>query len=268
MSQLDAVEHDKDFDPVTGTWSSITKPTAVQVQAAVLATLVTGQAYPPCRLSYLKSLIHPKLAPNVRCGDRDCTRPDCHGNHLSLSISAEPVDGDPEEEDWWFYQHKQTSITCHVVHTKNQNRGSNRVLKYNIPKGNISKLLLAHIEEGHSVLTMHSPHIVAELFTTNAGSPFADCSFTQYWETLMKKCPVAISLQIRYFPPSTARSMFVEHYTSAHGVPPDMWDGAAAIMDNSVRQWTDTYARGMRNRNAQRSVDFHAQLQQENVRDE
>jgi hypothetical protein len=39
-----------------------------------------------------------------------------------------------------------------------------------------------------------------------------------------------------HFAPSKARTMYVEHITSETGLPPEMWDGVAAVMDNTTRQ--------------------------------
>jgi hypothetical protein len=61
-----------------------------------------------------------------------------------------------------------------------------------------------------------------------------------------------------YFPPSLARTMFVEDYTSEYGVPPEFWDGAAAIMGNSVAQWGQSYNPSKIRRLAQRAVNAHA----------
>ena len=56
------------------------------------------------------------------------------------------------------------------------------------------------------------------------------------------------------FPPSLARKSFVEWYTLEYGEEPEMWDGAADIMGNSVRKWREVYNVSHKKRRMQKTV--------------
>ena len=62
---------------------------------------------------------------------------------------------------------------------------------------------------------------------------FSDAIFSQYWAMVMDKVD---TLGQPHFAPSKARTMYVERITSETGLPPAMWDGVAAVMDNTTRQ--------------------------------
>ena len=70
---------------------------------------------------------------------------------------------------------------------------------------------------------------------------------------MARTAPASLS----YFRPTLARTIFVEDYTSNAGVAPEHWDGAAAVMGNSVRQWDATYNPSKRSRQAQGAVAQH-----------
>ena len=139
-------------------------------------------------------------------------------------------------------------------------RGGAAPLKYTFPDGTLVKLFLAHIGQGHNVLTMDSATWRAgkatppNLFVSRDGRAFSNATLVHYWSGLMAKVD---TLGQSYFPPSLARTMFVEEYTSAHGADPSTWDGCAAIMGNSTRQWRDTYNPSRKRRAAQRAIDVH-----------
>lgn len=83
---------------------SISHATAVRVQQAVLAALVTGCYCPPCRLHVLQTMIHPKFNGRLACLDRDCMNGrGCMGNHLLLGTIAPPAhegqDAHTEDEE-------------------------------------------------------------------------------------------------------------------------------------------------------------------------
>jgi hypothetical protein len=65
---------------------------AMQVQAAIMASLTTGREVPPIRLSLLRTLCHPSTVDYGTCLDKDCTNPACKGNYAELIE-------DEEEED-------------------------------------------------------------------------------------------------------------------------------------------------------------------------
>ena len=60
-----------------------------------------------------------------------------------------------------------------------------------------------------------------------------------------------------YFPPSLARTSFVSKYMEATGMTPNMWDGAATVMGNTVRTWSANYNPRKRARESQDAVNLH-----------
>lgn len=121
-------------------------------------------------------------------------------------------------------------------------------LEYAFPDGPLVKSLLAHISSGHTRLTARTGEMTS-LFVSRPGNQFSNTTFCHFWKSLMKQ----VNKQ-EYFPPSLLRTMFVEEYTSAHGAEPDMWDGCAAIMGNSVAQWSRSYNPSAKRRKAKASI--------------
>ena len=62
---------------------------------------------------------------------------------------------------------------------------------------------------------------------------------------------------IPYFPPSLARTSFVDAYTDEFGVEPSFWDGAATVMGNTVKMWNEQYNPKKRGREAEMAVANH-----------
>ena len=86
---------------------------------------------------------------------------------------------------------------------------------------------------GHTLLTDgRSAGGMTKLFVSHPGNAFSSTTFCHFWRSLMEQVT-----EQKYFAPSVLRTMFVEEYTAAHGAEPEMWDGCAAIMGNSVPQW-------------------------------
>lgn len=111
--------------------TSMSFPTAVQVQKAIMASLVTGLQTPPARLMALKTLGHPSL--NGICEDPDCLYEDCKGNGFEI-----PPEG---------------GINMHFWHGKTETwQRENFKYEVLIEAGLLSKLLKLHIEEGIKVL--------------------------------------------------------------------------------------------------------------------
>jgi hypothetical protein len=102
------------------------------------------------------------------------------------------------------------------------------------------------------------------MFSTDGRTPlpFDDSRFTQYWETTMKS-----TTHIAYCPPSLFRTSFIEDYTSENGVEPDMWDGAACVMGNSVRQWRESYNPSRRSRQARATIAAHSRYVSRRIED-
>lgn len=241
----------------------LTYKVASQCQDAIFVSLVTGCHIPPCRLNLINSWLHPDLVPTIGCPDRDCrvVGSRCLGNRLELEITPSTnAEGEVEggSGGWWF-EYDNTTIISHVVHGKNEFRGQGVELTYSLPRGTLTKLLLAHIGEGHKVLTQGTGG-ADRLFVTATGIAFANKPplFTQHWEKIMRRCPIAAAKKIAYFPPVAGRRIFVEGYTSSNGVEPDLWDGAAHVMGTSVRRWGETYNPSRKRRQAQQAVDNHS----------
>lgn len=105
------------------------------------------------------------------------------------------------------------------------------------------------------VLSQNSGKRPINLFVSRQAASFSDATFSQYWATIMSKVD---TMGQQHFAPSKARTMYVEHITSETGLPPTMWDGVAAIMDNTTRQWADgPYNPSRKRRLAQNAVNGH-----------
>ena len=129
-------------------------------------------------------------------------------------------------------------------------------MQVDVPDGLLKKLLLAHIIGGRQLMTLERAVPSNRLFVNDRGRPFNDSTFDHYWQKAMT---TAAPFGLKYFPPSKARTIFVEEYTSVHNEEPDMWDGAAALMGNSVEQWRATYNPSRKRRLAQMAADYHLQ---------
>jgi hypothetical protein len=239
----------------------MTHHTAWTVERAILAAMVTGAYTPPCRLHLLKTILHPHYAGRVGCQDKDCMAgAGCKGNHMALVTlgAAEEAAGPsgapaPNPAGLWLFDYEKRAVSIVVVHSKNDRRRSNSPLEYTLPRGPLSKLVLAHVKEGHKLLTLEREDSMLRLFVTKQGKEFNDATFCQFWETLMS----STASGMKYFPPSLARTVFVEDYTSEYGVEPDMWDGAAVIMGNSTAQWSASYNPSRKRRIAGRAINGH-----------
>ena len=61
-------------------------------------------------------------------------------------------------------------------------------MEYTFPGGPLTKLMLAHIKQGHQILTQTKGDKMVRLFVSTKGNAFRGPSnFTQYWEHLMGK---------------------------------------------------------------------------------
>ena len=139
-------------------------------------------------------------------------------------------------------------------HHKNDRRGSNLVISYDLPPGPLTKLLLIHIREGHGVLSRFHRHAQPHLFMSSSGLAFTDALFASWWATFYSNHQGPEP----YFPPSKGRTLFVEHFIASTGhQPQESWEGAAMAMGNSVKQWREFYAPRMKHRLAQQAVHKH-----------
>lgn len=69
---------------------TVTETSAIFIQEAVIASMVTGRHMPPCRLDLIKHMWHPRHNGNVACADPDCRGPqNCSGNHIEIRTGNE-----------------------------------------------------------------------------------------------------------------------------------------------------------------------------------
>jgi hypothetical protein len=237
----------------------MTKPTAKRIQEAAIAMLVVGTDVPPCRISIIKSVKHPDYVGKTPCCDPDCRRPTtCLGNHFQVIPQDQPAAEDVESGN----ESDAEQLLCVrfiAVHHKTSDNKGIPPIQYTFPPGLLTDVLLAHIHHGQAILTQILPKKNIMMFSSNAGNPFSDQTFNHYWEGLMART------NQRYFPPSLARTVFVERYIGAHGMDPELWEGAATCMGNTPKQWRASYAPNMKQRNAQASVDAHASFRSRNT---
>lgn len=163
--------------------------------------------------------------------------------------------GLPDGPDKWdHFGYNTSEVVLHIQHGKTDKHGNFTPLELVMPRGNLAKLLLAHIMEGQArLIPPPEGSKPTTMFVSGSGRPFNDSTFSQWWASLLKRTAPGITR----FPPSLARTSFVEDYTCKYGEVPEMWDGAAAIMGNSVRTWMQNYSPTLRRRRAQDVIAMH-----------
>ena len=244
----------------------ISYATAITTQAAIIAMFVTGRhTGAPCRLSSIKSVIHPSFVGKLgACLDPDCPYPagTCSGNRFEVKLVPKKIvttDNVSEATRSTNVIIQERRVRFVIPHHKNDrhNSQSGQDIEYDLPSqpNPLTKLMLVHIDEGQST---NQDYCAVErtpfLFLTNQGRPFTltKSAFTAYWTQLMDRTAPANVIR---FPPSLARKSFVEWYTLEYGEEPEMWDGAADIMGNSVRKWKEVYNVSNKKRRMQKTVD-------------
>lgn len=232
---------------------------AWQVQCAVIASLVTGSHVPPCRLSIIKTALHPAFNGKIPCPHPDCKAPStCAGNRFEVVGSRGDPQADAAAGSSSAAQEGTQRRTIRFVapHHKNEGRGYPPI-EYMLPAGDLVDMLLAHIDNNHVVLTLAEPNADYNpyLFVSRSGANFTDATFSQFWAKLMATAPS----DLPRFTANAARTAFVDDYSGAYGVPPEMWDGAATAMGSSQGQWNvHTYRPSAMRRKAQAAVDYHS----------
>lgn len=101
------------------------------------------------------------------------------------------------------------NICVHV--TMYRRAGNASHLQFDIPRGPLLKLLLVHIRAGHRLITQESGDQMVNLLSTKRGKAFSNVTFIHYWAALMSEVD---TMGQAYFPPSLARTMFIEQTTS------------------------------------------------------
>jgi len=219
---------------------------AIAVQAAVVTMLVTGRyTGAPCRISTIKSVIHPDFVGRVgACRDPDClNRKACPGNHFIVLPASET---------------EKKRVKFEIPHHKNDRHlgMAGAPIEFILPSASLlNKLLIIHIEQGHgriiNMTRMVEPHLFVD--SKGRGMNMTKGRFSAYWKNIMSN--TVKPSELAYFPPSLARKSFVEWYTAETGALPYLWDGAADIMGNSVGQWLKTYNPSFKKRRMQDQID-------------
>lgn len=160
---------------------------------------------------------------------------------------------------WDHFDYNSTDVVFHVEHGKTDKHGNFVPLDVILPRGNISKLLLAHIHQGQAVRVGHNPDpegSATTLLVSGAGRAFSNSTFNHYWTALLQRT----AKDMPHFPPSLARTSYVEDFIAGMGDKPHTWDGAAVIMGNSVKTWVRNYAPTYRARTSRDVIALHAEF--------
>ena len=156
-----------------------------------------------------------------------------------------------------------TSISCDILHGKTD-RKCDMQLSFQVPDGDFAFLFLVHMDEAHIILTQENAQAAERrLFVSRYGRAFNNVTFCHYWKTTMQRT----AKHIKYFPPVAARTIFVEAFTDRDGgVATEFWDGAAAVMGNSTRQWAASYNPSKRLREASHTISNYGAFAQKQQR--
>ena len=253
--------------------------TALLIQNTIMAMLITGSHVPPARLHTIKTALHPDHAQRILCQDKDCLlkQSGCKGNRFEVhTIRPSPDDGHHVGASAGVADGAGVGgsgdapapapcasgcapcagevVRYIAPHHKNDRRGANLVISYDLPPGPLTQLMLIHIREGHRVLASFHRHPQPHLFMSSSGLAFNDALFAIWWHNFY----VNHNGPEPYFPPSKGRTLFVEHFIASTGhQPKESWEGAAMAMGNSVKQWKEFYAPRMKHRLAQDAVHQH-----------
>ena len=136
------------------------------------------------------------------------------------------------------------------------------VIKIVIPDGDLAELAMLHITKGHAAMCIKVKHPQPNLFMTSKGLSLmgSKAAFNYCWDGILKGkwCP-GLPAWENVFPPSTGRTMYVEHVTALTGNKPNEWDGQAMCMGSSAKQWSLHYAPGLGARKMQAAADNNKQ---------
>jgi len=192
---------------------------------ACLANCMLGYL-PPIRLACLRSLQLPNEG--IPCLDKDCKSSQCKGNRLAV---------------------KQAALWISLPHHKNQDKWDNAIIEVALPH-QLDELLHEYLVRGHSMVAPGQPYV----FANRKGLPFGDASsLTAYWHDLMKRlgCPAK-------FPPNRLRHIFVDERGGKDRAEGPTDKGAAQLMGNSVKQWSQSYDLKFHRREAAEAMEAMA----------
>jgi hypothetical protein len=137
------------------------------------------------------------------------------GNRLHIDRNMLPCPEDAGDE-WEHFSYKTTIIKNIVVHSKNDRRVNNApsyslitsldeeywhllpafprrggdaaaTVEYSLPRGNLVKLLLTHIEQGHQLITQCTGERMIRLFSSRSGLELTNINFVHVWKHIMSK---------------------------------------------------------------------------------
>ena len=228
----------------------------LQVHDAIILSLVLGSEMPPPRLELIKHLMDPAFSKEFGCQDPDCLHMaqregTCEGNRLEVkkkdveNRSSGPLAFTEGRRIWLV-----------IVHGKNDRRRSAASYAVRVPiptSGVLHTLILLHLVHGRSVLAgaQHS-----FLFMNRNAKPFDDSGFSNYWQVLLNNGKTYWpDIDLDTFPPSVARTMFVDDFMRRFGHAPDLLEGASAVMGNTPQQWRRNYDPHRRGRLATAAVN-------------
>jgi len=190
---------------------SLTGGQAFQVQAAIVAKLVSGREMPPCRLSIIKTIMHPSLVEDLGCQDPDCNTRGCRGNRAEL-VGGGGGGGASSSSN----SNSNLGVRIIAPHHKTEDKGRQQgPLDVILPPGQLTEFAVYWIQKGWKVATDTTGSSTSTLFMSSRGFAFNDSTFTHYWKQLMKSAPATLP----YFPPNLARTSFVESFTQGQFLP-------------------------------------------------
>jgi len=167
---------------------------------------------------------------------------DCLGNRVEVEGGCNEFEDGGED------------VTLYIVHHKNDRRCPSDPTSITLPKGMLLDLILVHINRGREALNKFVTEVTPHLFVSNVGKPFTDTTFVHYWDWVMRG---ASEYGVPRFSPSFGRTIFIESYVQ--DADPDLWDGAALVMGNTVKQWDASYQPSKRRRMVNMAISRHAE---------
>ncbi len=267
----------------------VTHATAKLVQRACIVAFVVAHSFPPFRLDVIRNIMHPAFN-DYGCQDPDCSDHYCTGNRIVINdgtiwpslegrkrtypeagmCSRRPNPqralgaGDDEAgpSDRGASVRADETFTIHILHGKNDKRACK--LAYNVSltvptDGLLNKLLLVHARDGHPLLTEEDGGASSSgrfFVNPSHGQRFNCSDFSNWWSNMMRQGGAVSNFGLTVFAPTKARNIFVTEFKKHQGPnSADVFEGAAAIMGNTPRQWKESYDYGLRQREADRMMD-------------
>ncbi len=131
-------------------------------------------------------------------------------------------------------------------------------ITYVLPPGQLTDLLLLHINEGYGIMTEKLGKQSCLFMDRVTGEEFSDQTFCTWWKSVLKAKNYGIGGFEPYFSANTGRRIYCEWYTAVSGYAAEEWSSAGACMGNGPKVWLSHYAPTVRQRMMQHAVDNHA----------